>query len=216
MMRRIKDELTKQKAANATLQAELEASRGRSSTEPGPRRINGRSTPSDDNHDLRGQVLEAQQYSQRLLAENKELHQRIEALEKDLASMRDSLIMSQRESDDRYSRVEELEQEVERLTATLTIYRKGSDETAVEQLTKENTNLKRENEQLSHKIHLLLEVDQPPFNRPSSMSSSENFEHLSNELDDWQRQLASSMSMRRPMSGVESLSHGHGRVGSRS
>lgn len=216
MMRRIKDELTKQKAANAALQAELETSRGRSSTEPGPRRVNGRSTPSDDNHDLRGQVLEAQQYSQRLLTENKELHQRVEALEKDLASMRDSLMMSQKESDDRYSRVEELEQEVERLTATLTIYRKGSDETAVEQLTKENTNLKRENEQLSHKIHLLLEVDQPSFNRPSSMSSSENFEHLSNELDDWQRQLASSMSMRRPMSGVESLSHGHGRVGSRS
>ena len=216
MMRRMKDELTKQKAANATLQAELDASRGRSNTDPGSRRLNGRSTPSDDSHDFRGQLLEAQQYSQRLLTENKELHQRIETLEKDLASMRDTLIMCQRESDDRYLRVEELEQEVERLTATLTIYRKGSDETAVEQLTKENTNLKRDNEQLSHKIHLLLEVDQPSFNRPSSMSSSENFEHLSNELDDWQRQLASSMSTRRPMSGVESPSLGHGRVVSRS
>lgn len=217
MMRRMKDELTKQKAANSTLQAELDAARGRSSTEPGSRaRVNGRTTPSDDSHDLRSQLSEAQQYSQRLSTENKELRQRIELLEKDLVSMRESFMMSQRESDDRYSRVEELEHEIERLNATLAIYRKGSDETAVEQLTMENTNLKRENEQLSHKIHLLLEVDQPPFNRPSSMSSSENFEHLSNELDDWQRQLASSMSTRRPLSGIESPPHGHSRINSRS
>ncbi|KAL4069765.1 hypothetical protein V8B97DRAFT_1872338 [Scleroderma yunnanense] len=217
MMRRMKEELTKQKATNAGLQAELEASRTRSSTEPGQRaRVNGRSTPSDDSHDLRGQILEAQQHSQHLLTENKELRQRIEVLEKDLASMRESLVLSQQESDDRFSRVQDLEHEVEELTATLAIYREGSDETAIEQLTKENTTLRRENKQLSHKIHLLLEVDQPSFNRPSSMSSSENFEHLSNELDDWQRQLASSMSTRRPMSGVESPLHGHGRVGSRS
>ncbi|KIJ65005.1 hypothetical protein HYDPIDRAFT_27741 [Hydnomerulius pinastri MD-312] len=218
MMRRMKDELTKQKTANSTLQSELDAARGRSSTEPGSRaRANGRSTPSDDSHDLlRTQLVDAQKQSQRMTTENKDLRQRIESLEKDLASMRENLIISQRESDDRYSRVEELEHEVERLNATLTIYRQGSDETAVEQLTQENTNLKRENEQLSHKIHLLLEVDQPSFNRPSSMSSSENFEHLSNELDDWQRQLASSMSTRRPLSDFESSPLAHGRVGSRS
>ncbi|KIJ21929.1 hypothetical protein PAXINDRAFT_165264 [Paxillus involutus ATCC 200175] len=218
MMRKMKDELTKQKTANSTLQAELDGTRGRSSTEPGSRaRVNGRSTPSDDSHDLlRSQLIDAQKQSQRLTSENKDLCQRIELLEKDLTSMRENLVVSQRESDDRYSRVEELEHEVERLNATLTIYRKGSDETAVEQLTQENTNLKRENEQLSHKIHLLLEVDQPSFNRPSSMSSSENFEHLSNELDDWQRQLASSMSTRRPMSDFESSPLGHIRAGSRS
>ncbi|KAH7885957.1 hypothetical protein F5I97DRAFT_1808782 [Phlebopus sp. FC_14] len=218
MMRRMKDELTKQKAANSTLQIELEAARGRSSTESGSgTRINGRSTPSDDNHDaLRIQLIDAQKQSQLLNAENKDLRQRLESLEKELASMKETLFICRRESDDRYSRVEELEHEVERLNATLTIYRKGSDETAVEQLTQENTNLKRENEQLSHKIHLLLEVDQPSFNRPSSMSSSENFEHLSNELDDWQRQLASSMSTRRPMSDFESPPLGHGRAGSRS
>lgn len=215
MMRRMKDELTKQKATNTTLQGELDAARGRSSTEPGSRtRVNGRSTPSDDGHELRSQLLEAQQHTQRLMAENKELHQRIESLEKDLATMRESFAASQRESDDRYTRVEELEHDVERLSATLAIYRKGSDETTVEQLTEENTKLKKENEQLSHKIHLLLEVDQPPFNRPSSMSSSENYEHLANELDDWQRQLSSSMSTHRPMSGLELPSHG--RIGSRS
>jgi chromosome segregation ATPase len=218
MMRRMKEELTKQKTANSTLQAEFDAARGRSSTEPGSRaRVNGRITPSDDNHDLlNSQLIDAQKQSQRLMSENQDLRQRIESLEKDLVSMRESLILSQRESDDRYSRVEELEHEVERLNATLTIYRKGSDETAVEQLTKENTNLKRENDQLSHKIHILLEVDQPSFNRPSSMSSSENFEHLSNELDGWQRQLASSMSTRRPLSDAEPSPLAHIRAGSRS
>ena len=218
MMRRMKDELTKQKTTNATLQAELDAARGRSSTEPGSRtRANGSNTPSDDGHDLlRSQLVEAQKQSQRLTKENLDLQQRIETLEKDLSLMRENLMASQRELDDRYSRVEELAHEVEKLNATLAIYRKGSDETAVEQLTQENTNLKRENEQLSHKIHLLLEVDQPSFNRPLSMSSSENFEHLSNELDDWQRQLASSMSTRRPISDFESSPLGHGRAGSRS
>ncbi|KAF9244530.1 hypothetical protein BU15DRAFT_85909 [Melanogaster broomeanus] len=184
MMRRMKEELTKQKTTNSTLQAELDAARGRSSTEPGSR-------------------------ARRLASENKDLRQRIESLEKDLASMRENLIISQRESDDRYSRVEELEHDVERLNATLTIYRKGSDETAVEQLTQQNTNLKRENEQLSHKIHLLLEAETPSFDRPSSMSSSENFEHLSNELD-------VRMSTRRPMSELESSPFAHIRAGSRS
>lgn len=217
-MRRMKEELTKQKTANSALQADIDSARGRSSVESGSRtRVNGTSTPSDDGHDLlRSQLVEAQKQSKRLTNENTDLCQRIEALEKDLVSMKENLMASQRESDDRYSRVEELKHEVEKLNATLTIYRKGSDESAVEQLTQENTNLKRENEQLSHKIHLLLEVDQPSFNRPSSMSSSENFEHLSNELDDWQRQLASSMSMRRPMSDFESSPLGHARLGSRS
>ncbi|KAH7930533.1 hypothetical protein BV22DRAFT_1124814 [Leucogyrophana mollusca] len=223
MMRRMKDELTKQKATNTSLQAELDAARGRSSTEPGSRirGTNGRSTPSDDNHEhFRTQLVEAQKHTQRLNGENRDLRLRIESLEKDLEIMKDNLVLSQRESDDRLARVEELEHEVQRLNATLIVYRGGSDETVLEQITNENINLKRENEQLSHKIHLLLEVDQPSYNhnRPPSMSSSENFEHLSNELDDWQRQLASSMSTRRPMSDFDSPPHtlGHERARSRS
>ncbi|KAG2154654.1 hypothetical protein DEU56DRAFT_868232 [Suillus clintonianus] len=217
MMRRMKDEVTRTKTAYASLQSELDTVRGRSSTEP-RRGVNGRNTPSDDSHDhLRGQLIDAQKQSQRLIGDNKDLRQRMETLEKDLDIMKDNFVISQREFDERQTRVEELELELERMNATLAVYREGSGASLLEQLTVENTNLKRENEQLSHKIHLLLEVDQP-LKRPSSMTSSENFEHLSNELDDWQRQMASSFGARRPLSDFESPSHliGHERTRSRS
>ncbi|TFK56590.1 hypothetical protein OE88DRAFT_37246 [Heliocybe sulcata] len=232
MMRKMKDELTKQKNQNSNLQAELDAARG---SEAGSRLrgMNGRSTPSssDDGHEaMRGQLVDAQRQMQRLTSENKDLRSRLDSLDQELERLRDNLVASQRESDDRLARIEELEQEIERLQGSLVVARGGNDETLLEQLSRENTDLKRENEQLSHKIGLLLEVDQPPFgqNRPlsgvsarrASSSSSEAalaFEHLSNELDDWQRQLASSMSNRRPLSDFDSEPiGGHERTRSRS
>ncbi|THH11891.1 hypothetical protein EW146_g7884, partial [Bondarzewia mesenterica] len=155
--------------------------------------------------------------SQRLVNENKDLRLRIDSLEKDLGHMRDNLIAAQRESDERLSRVEELEQDVERMQSSLVIARGSHEETLLEQLSNENNNLKRENEQLSHKIGLLLEDDQPVFgrdrpmsgisisDRPISHSSSENgmgHDRLTSELDDWQRQLSNSLS-RRPLSELE-------------
>ncbi|KAJ7706377.1 hypothetical protein B0H17DRAFT_1156675 [Mycena rosella] len=234
MMRRMRDELTKQKNTTVSLQADLDAARGVKS--PQDRKLlNGRSTPSsDDGNDavLRGQLVDAQRQVQRLHAENKELHLRLDNLEKDLEMLRDNLLASQRESDDRLIQVEDLQHEVERLQSSLVIARGGHEETLLEKLSNENTTLRRENEQLSHKIGLLLEVDQPSFGqgRPisgvsgrshrNSNSSSENalaFEHLSSELDEFymrvdpggqslhgQRQLASSNSNRRPMSDFES------------
>lgn len=209
MMRRMKDELTKQKDNNTTLQAELEVARNTRS------RTNGRTTPSDDDG-TRNQLLEAQRQVQRLHRENRDLNARLESFESDLEALRDKLVASQRESDDRLTQVEELQHEVDRLHASLEVARGGSEETLLERLSNENTTLRRENEQLSHKIGLLLEVDQPTFSRRPisgvsaqrlSSSSSENalaFEHLSSELDDWQRQLASSMTNRRPLSEYES------------
>nr|GAT47851.1 cell polarity protein [Mycena chlorophos] len=218
MMRRMRDELTKQKSANVALQNDLDTARGVKS--PQDRKLlNGRSTPSsDDGNDpaLRGQLVDAQRQVQRLSNENKELRLRLENLEKDLEGLRDNLLASQRESDDRLIQVEDLQHEVERLQSSLVIARGGHDETLMEKLSSENATLRRENEQLSHKIGLLLEVDQPSFGRGRpisgvsarrvSNSSSENalaFEHLSSELDDWQRQLASSMSNRRPLSDFD-------------
>jgi len=220
MMRRMKDELTKQKSTNTNLQQELDALRSKSSTEPGSRirGVNGRNTPSDDDERLRTQLVDAQRQSQRLGSENKDLRRRIDDLEKDLEHLKDNLVLSQGESDDRLVRIEELEHEVNKLNQSLQIHRGGSQDANLEKLIDENTNLKRENEQLSHKIHLLLEVDQLNYDRPPSRSSSENFAHLSSELDEWQRQLASSMSNRRPLSDLDAQSHptGHERTRSRS
>ncbi|KAI0931811.1 hypothetical protein AcW2_000608 [Taiwanofungus camphoratus] len=230
MMRKMKDELTKQKALNQSIQSELD--RG-SSSEPGSRirAVNGRNTPSSDdsNEFLRNQLSDAQRQVQRLNNENRDLRSRIDNLERELEHMRDNVIASQRESDERLSRIEELEQDAERLQNSLVIARGGHDETVLEQLSNDNTTLKRENEQLSRKIALLLEVDEPAFGhgrpisgiseRRISTSSSENamaFEHLSTQLDDWQRQLASSMSNRRPLVDYDSNSTGHERTRSRS
>ncbi|KAG7450113.1 uncharacterized protein BT62DRAFT_961698 [Guyanagaster necrorhizus] len=219
MMRRMKDELTKQKNMNTTLQSEFDAIRsGRSPIDPRLRGVNGRSTPSDEGSDqMRTQLVEAQRQLQRLHSENRDLRTRLESMERELEVLRDNLVASRRESDDRLVQTEELQHEVDRLKSSLVIARGGNQETLLEKLSNENVTLRRDNEQLTHKIGLLLEVDQPTFGqgrpmsgvsaRRTSTSSSENalaFEHLSSELDDWQRQLASSMSTRRPLSGFDS------------
>ena len=226
----MKDELTKQKNLNQNMQVEMD----RGSPSVRLRGLNGRGTPSSDegNEILRSQLQDAQRQVQRLNADNKELRSRIDTLEQDLEHMRDTVIASQRESDERLSRIEELETDVDRLQGSLAIARGGRDESLLEQLNAENAHLKRDNEQLSRKIELLLTVDQPAFGhgrpvsgfseRRMSTSSSENamaFEHLSSELDDWQRQLAaSSMSNRRPILDYDSQSPslGHERARSRS
>ncbi|TFK30826.1 hypothetical protein FA15DRAFT_579721 [Coprinopsis marcescibilis] len=215
MMRKMRDELTKQKAINQQLQSDSEGHK-----RSGSRSVNGRSTPSEDDSALRVQLVDAQRQAQRVQNENKEQRQRLEGLEKDITLLRESLISSQRESDDRLIQIGELQHEIERLKASLVVTRGHQDETLLEKLSSENTTLRRENGELQHKIRLLLEVDQPGFGqrpisgvsgRRISTSSSENalaFEHLSNELDDWQRQLASSMSNRRPLSDFDSTPTG--------
>lgn len=233
-MRKIKDELTKQKAHNASLQSELDAARGVSSPGPGSRArgLNGRGTPlSEDGQDsvVRTQLIESQRQGQRVAAENRELRARLDSLEKELEEVKETLLVSQRESDDRLIRVEDLEQEIERLQSSLVVARGGnSDASHIEQLSNENLILKRENEELSHKIGLLLEAE-PDYgrNRPisgiserrASTSSSENamaYDDFSTELDGWQRQVASSMSGRRASDYDSEPAGGHVRVRSRS
>lgn len=210
MMHRMREELNKQRKTNAVLQSEVDKLRGGKPSDPRVRNVNGRGTPSTEDEGTRSHLVDAQRQVQRLSNENKELRLRLENLEKELELLRDNLLASQQEADDRFNQVEVLQQDIERLQQSLEIARGGPNETLLEKLHNENSTLRHENDQLSHKIGLLLEAEPAYPGRPMSgrmsTTSSENaiaFEHLSSELDDWQRQLASSMSNRRPLSDFE-------------
>ncbi|KZT35634.1 hypothetical protein SISSUDRAFT_990233 [Sistotremastrum suecicum HHB10207 ss-3] len=241
MLRRMRDELTKQKGVSATLQAELDGMRG-TSPESGSRslrniNLNGRGTPlSDDSHDtLRSQLVEAQRQNQRYFTDNSELRRRLEAVEQELDQLREGLMMSQRESEERGAYIDKLEGEFEHLEQLLSDARRANDQTFLEQLRQENEKLRQDNDQLSQRVALLLEVD-PQFGRSERMSGLsdhrrssssengmvfENLENFSNELDDWQRRIANTVStpQPRPMESSEAghlSSSGHQRLGSRS
>jgi chromosome segregation ATPase len=207
MLRRMKDELAKQKTVNQALQTEVETLRGSSSDSGRTRAINGRSTPLSDEgaETLRVQLQEAQRQNQRIVADNQDWRRRLESVEQDLEVMRGSLRTAQQEAQERGNEIEKLESELEQMEQALTVaQRGGQDSSFIDQLRAENATLHRQNDELSKKIELLLEVDQVDYrggrisgvsDRRISRSSSDNaraFESFSNELDDWQRTIATS------------------------
>jgi chromosome segregation ATPase len=200
MLKKMKDELAKQKGLNASLQSELEGVRSGSEGGSRVRPPNGRVTPlSDDGQEsaLRTQLIEAQRQTQRLTAENQDLHRRLELLQGDLDRLKRELENLQHEANSRLSRIEMLEDENERLESSLAMSRPGGQNAHVEQMQREITKLRRENEQLSQRIELLLDVEQHPGSHSpnlrasdSSMDPNINMDSISNQLDDWQRRYA--------------------------
>jgi chromosome segregation ATPase len=236
MLRRMRDELSKVKSVNQELQAEVTALRGGSPAGSRVRGVNGRNTPGSDDGSsdiLRGQLGDLQRQNQRLTQDNANLQRKLDNTFDEVERVRDSLMEAQREADDRLINVQDLEGEIERLRASLAAARGGHHESYLEQLSSENASLKRENEQLSHKIGLLLEVDQTDFRglRPlsgvsephGSHSSEDNvleLDSLSQELEMWQRRMTGSDGQshhRRPSDyGADYGSSGHERTRSRS
>lgn len=212
MMRRVKDEHSRQKALNASLQGELDGYRSGSEASSRTRIVNGRITPlSDDGHDntIRSQLSEATRQLSRVTAENTELQKKVAALQSEVDLYREQLSAARRESDLRVQQIEDLEAEMDRLEAALQTAQHQSQASFTEQLHQENDELRRQNGLLQQRIDLLLDVDQPGRNpnrlsgRPDSRSSSikdHAIDALSSELDDW---LATSTSSRRPLSEYE-------------
>ena len=98
MMRRVKDEHTRQKQLNNTLQSELDALRSGSETSSRTRVVNGRITPLSDDSDensLRVQLTEATRQLQRATVETTDLHNKVAALK---TEVRDFLAATRRES----------------------------------------------------------------------------------------------------------------------
>lgn len=208
----MKDDLQKQKSANSSLQLELETSRG---SDSGSRRGGDGSPTNDDIEAIRAQLSNSERTCQKLTSENQNLIRRLDKLQLEVQQLQDNLLASQQESETRLSHVEELETDIERLQASLSVARNGHDETLAEQLTRENQSLKRENDLLSHKISILLDVDHTGYtnDRPISIDSHRDsrasldndmaYESLSHELDYWHGKLANTAGSHRRLSELD-------------
>jgi len=220
MCRKLREEQTRQKALNESLQAELDSLRPASEASSRTRVVNGRITPlSDEGHEnsLKNQLAEAHRRVQRVTVENADLQKNVARLQSDIDQLRESASTARRDADLKAQQIEDLESEVDRLQAALDVAQQGRSETLEEQLHNANAALKRENELLQQRIGLLLDVDQPGISRggeiqlsggAGSHSTPDNvdaFDAFSNELDDW---LASSSNSRR-LSHYEPTSHQH-------
>lgn len=223
MLRRMKDELSKAKNTNEELQNEVSRLRDSPS---GSRMRNGRTTPGSDDHTvnevLRNHVAELEKQNQRFTQENMKLHQRLEANTAELDRLKDLLMNLQQEADERQLLNQELEEEIDRLKASLAAACDGQDETLAEKLQSENAQLRRENDQLSHRVHVLLDGQMGFGNRPLSDISEKrasqnsddnvmNLESLSQELETWQRRMTSDTQShnRRPSEQGSEPPNGH-------
>ncbi|ORY28504.1 hypothetical protein BCR39DRAFT_535012 [Naematelia encephala] len=165
MLKRMKDELNKQKSANSSLQTEIDGLRGRSSTEPGARTrdASGRAAPSSNEAEL----------SRRL----DKLQNQHNAIQAELGASRDVLVAREREVDVLRMRCEEAEREVEVLRADL-------------EEAKHRINTLLDMNQSGVQLGSEDESDEMQHRRGSNASSEEAsmaFDNFSKKLEQWKR-----------------------------
>lgn len=188
MLRRMKEELTKQKDLNASLRSELDSSRGANSTQTTSRSI----PPKGDDEDLGNRLIESQRQNQRLTMDNQDLHRRLDSLHVEVEELKDDLASARRSSDAQTQQVEDLQAEIDRLDSALREALRSDGGDSLIQILAENAALQAENRILTEKINLLLETDCRASVTSSVRASLSSFgngsvvESLDNGLGDWQ------------------------------
>lgn len=166
----MKDELNRQREKNTNLQSTLDALQGTNSAEAGSRTraagttgtSSGRATPTFD-------VESTRQY-QKLSTQHGDLQKRFETLSEEVNALREISAGREREVEITRKRAREAEATTTQLRAELERVQNGvsPDGRSYEDIEQENQDLKSENEVLSSKIGLLLEMNEPGSARPRS------------------------------------------------
>lgn len=200
----MKDELNRQREKNTGLQASLDALQGTNSAEAGSRTraagSSGRATPTFD-------VESTRQY-QKLSTQHGDLQKRFETLSEEVNALREISAGREREVEITRKRAREAEATTTQLRAELERVQNGvsPDGRSYEDIEQENQDLKSENEVLSSKIGLLLEMNEPGSARPRSFMAgspktplhptrpsgesedhSKSLEALSAEMAEWEQ-----------------------------
>ncbi|KAJ9476446.1 Kelch repeat-containing protein 1 [Pseudozyma hubeiensis] len=212
MLRRMKDELTKYKTENASLQNEVATLRShggaaRSSTDDGARSEEA----ARDIEALRSHLADVTQQSEEIAAENRELERRVAQLVAEQQQHRGSLDKTRDASDSGHSsrKVSELEAEVARLQANLAESRNQLSQgheasasgdsaalsrsltaahTSNEQLKRDNATLQQRLHELDDKFQLLLgRIESTHEDGGERARDSMAYGSIASELDKWER-----------------------------
>lgn len=163
---RTKEDLDRQKERNTLLQGQRELNQGPNGIDAGSRTrvaTSGRATPTTD-------FVESSRPFQKLSNQHTELQRRFERLEEEMSALREISAGREREVDVTRKRALAAEEESDKLREE--IDKLQNDESPEgrpwEEVLQENADLKQENDVLTSKVGLLLEMNEPGSARPRS------------------------------------------------